>query len=69
MVLKQKNPPKTEKTTLKKCENKQTRGCLPLQQEAEYSFWGFNATNKQTNKAEDEAVSRSTWWISGNPGR
>jgi len=41
MVLKQKNQKKREKTT---------RGCLPSQQEAEYSFSVFIPTNKQTNK-------------------
>ena len=41
MVLKHKNPKKTGKTT---------RGCLPYQQEADYSFSGFIPKNKQTNK-------------------
>ena len=40
-----------------------------MQQEAEYSFWGFIPTKKQTNKTEDGAARRSSWWISGSPAR
>jgi len=59
MVLKQKNPQKTEKTTRKKRENERTRGCLPFQQEAEYSFWGFIPTNNNRMELHDA-------WVGGS---
>ena len=38
-------------TTKSKKTDKISRGCLPFQEEAEYSFSGFIPTNKHTNKA------------------